>query len=40
MWNDHVVAAERTTVTRLLHHPVYVDTVMTWDRPWEDDGIN
>lgn len=38
MWDDYVVDAERTTATRLLHHPVYAGTAMTWDKPWEGDG--
>ena len=38
MWDDHVVDVSRTTALRLLHHPVYAGTVMTWDRPWEGDG--
>lgn len=38
MWDDHVLDVGRTTATRLLHHPVYAGTVMTWDKPWEGDG--
>ena len=38
MWDDYIVDVERTTATRLLHHPVYAGTAMTWDKPWEGDG--
>lgn len=38
MWDDHVIDAKLTTASRLLHHPVYAGTVMTWDKPWEGDG--
>ena len=38
MWDDYVVDAEQTTATRLLHHPVYAGTAMTWDKSWEGDG--
>ncbi len=38
MWDDEIVDVSRTTATRLIHHPVYADTVMVWDKPWEGDG--
>lgn len=37
MWDDHVVDVERTTATRLVHHPVFDQVVMVHDQPWEGD---
>ena len=38
MWDDHVVDAEKTTASRIVHHPEFVGSVMTHERPWEGDG--
>jgi len=38
LWDDFVVDAEKTTATRVLHHPEYAGDVMLHDKPWEGDG--
>ena len=40
IWDDHVVDVERTTASRVVHHPEFASTVMKHDRPWEGDGCD
>lgn len=36
-WDDYIVDTNRTTATRLVHHPVFDQVVMVHDKPWEGD---
>ena len=38
LWDDHVVDAEKTTASRIVHQPEYVGVAMTHEKPWEGDG--
>lgn len=38
LWDDNVIDAQATTVTRVLHHPEYAGPVLVHDAPWEGDG--
>ena len=40
LWDDHIVDAERTTASRIVHQPEYVGVAMTHDKPWEGDGCD
>jgi hypothetical protein len=38
MWDDYVVDTGKTTASRIVHHPEFVGTVMTYENAWEGDG--
>ena len=38
LWDDHVVDAEKTTASQIVHQPEYVGVAMTHEKPWEGDG--
>ena len=38
-WDDSLVDVERTDAPALLHAPEFRGTVMTFDAPWEGDGV-
>ncbi len=40
LWDDAMVEATKTTVTRRLHEPKFAGVAMTHDAPWEGDGCN
>ena len=40
LWDDHVIDTNRTTASRVIHHPEYVGVAMAHDKPWEGDGCD
>ena len=38
LWDDHVVDAEKTTASQIVHEPQYAGVAMKHDKPWEGDG--
>ena len=40
LWDDHVVDAEKTTASRVVHQPEYAGVAMTHDKSWEGDGCD
>ena len=38
LWDNHVVDAEKTTASHIVHQPEYVGVAMTHEKPWEGDG--
>ena len=40
LWDDHIVDTDRTTASRLVHHPEYAGVALTHDQPWEGDGCD